>query len=251
MVHILMGPERERIMRTIAAATLVALVAGTAAADVTTTFDNGTEGWSISGRDTIVPDGGNSGANMNGILVDVFGADIRNNTNQDFLGDLTRYGSSIEVSIDIKTNSIASFNGEVPRELVVEFRDYDNPNGLPWTSAWYTLGVIGSNFNPEWTTFSVIIDDTSALDLPAGWGGYGDEDPNTFEPILPEGRTFASVLESVDELAFTTFVPGFFFGFTSMDLQIDNISISTVPAPSALALVGLGGLVGTRRRRPL
>ncbi|MDF1809635.1 MAG: PEP-CTERM sorting domain-containing protein [Phycisphaerales bacterium] len=233
----------------LASTMLIACVASASTADVTTTFDNGTEGWSISGRDTIDQTGGNDGANMHGNLIDVFGADIRNNTNGDFLGDLSRYGSSIELSIDIKTNSLDFFGQQVPRELVVELRDYDNDNGYPWTSVWFSLGAIGVDFNSEWTTYSVTIDDTASLVLPGGWGGTGDEDPNTFEPILPVGRTFDSVISSVDEIAFTTFVPGFFFGFTNMDLQVDNISISTVPAPSSLALIGLGGIVGTRRRR--
>ncbi len=228
---------------------LIAAACSIASADVTTTFDNGTEGWSISGRDTIDATGGNNGANMHGDLIDVFGADIRNNTNGDFIGDLSRYGSSIELSIDIQTNSLDFFGQQVSRELVVELRDYDNDNGFSWTSTWFSLGTIGFINNSDWTTYSVIIDDTSALALPAGWGGTGDEDPDTFEPILPEGRTFESVITSVDEIAFTTFVPGYFFGFTNFDIQVDNISIRSVPAPSALALLGLGGLVGTRRRR--
>jgi hypothetical protein len=41
-------------------AVLCAGLTTTAMAD-TTTFDNGTEGWSISGRDTINPVGGNPG----------------------------------------------------------------------------------------------------------------------------------------------------------------------------------------------
>jgi hypothetical protein len=229
-------------------AVLCAGLTTTAMAD-TTTFDNGTEGWSISGRDTINPVGGNPGANMHGELVDVFGADIRNNTNNAFLGDLTRYGA-FELSIDIQVNSITFFGGEVPRELVVELRDTENSLGYPWTSVWFSLGVLESNNDRAgWQTYSVIIDDPFATGLPAGWGGYGDEDPNTFEPILPADRTFTSVLQSVDELAFTTFVPGYFFGFTNFDIQVDNITIRSVPAPSALALLGLTGLVGTRRRR--
>jgi hypothetical protein len=240
---------REHIMNNLIAVTTMIACAGLAHADVVTTFDNGADGWSISGRDTVRPDGGNDGANMHGQLVDVFGADIRNNTNGDFLGDLGRYGTSIELSIDIKVNSLDFFGQQVPRELVVELRDYDNDNGYPWTSVWLSLGVISAADTGGWTTFSTIIDDTSAISLPTGWGGTGDEDPNTFEPILPDGRTFESVVSSVDELAFTTFVPGFFFGFTNFDMQVDNIAIRTVPAPSALALIGLGGLVGTRRRR--
>ena len=72
--------------------------------------------------------------------------------------------------------------------------------------------------------------DPTQTDLPQGWGGSGDEDPNTFEPILPADRTFADVLAGVDEVVFTTFVPGFFYGFTNFDLQVDNVSVRSVPA---------------------
>ena len=236
----------------LAAACAVCALAGGAYADATTTFDSGTEGWSVSGRDDISATGGNPGANMDVDLIDVFGADIRNTTNGEFLGDYNRFGGSVELSVDVKVNSIYSqfFPGELPRDMVVELRDLDNPNdGYPYTSVWFNLGTLDASVDNGWVTYSVVIDDTAATDLPAGWGGYGDEDPNTFEPILPAGRTFASVLESVDELHFTTFVPGFFFGFTNFDIQVDNISIKSVPAPASVALVGLGGLVATRRRR--
>jgi hypothetical protein len=231
------------------AACLAAAVAAPALADTTTTFDNGLEGWSISGRTDINPTGGNPGANLHGVLIDVFGADIRNNTNDAFLGDLSRYGM-LELSIDIQVNSINFFGQEVPRDLVVELRDYTNNNGYPWTSVYYNLGTLQavSEGNDGWVTYSVIIEDPFAVGLPDGWGGYGDETP-LGDPILPAGRTFASVLASVDEISFTTFVPGFFFGFTNFDIQVDNIAIRTVPAPSAVALLGFGGLVGARRRR--
>ncbi len=230
-------------------ACLMAGLALPALADTTTTFDNGLEGWSISGRTDINPFGGNPGANLHGVLIDVFGADIRNNTNEAFLGDLTRYGQ-FELSIDIQVNSIDFFGMQVSREMVVELRDYTNNNGYPWTSVYYSLGTLQASDRGAdgWITYSVIIDDPFAAALPPGWGGYGDETP-LGDPILPGDRTFASVLQSVDEISFTTFVPGFFFGFTNFDIQVDNITIRTVPTPSALALLGLGGLVGTRRRR--
>ena len=145
-------------------------------------------------------------------------------------------------------NSITFFNSEVPRDLVVEFRDNTNNNGLPYTSVWLNLGTLTAN-NPGWHTYTATIVDPFATDLPAGWGGYGDEDPNTFEPILPADRTFTSVLQSVDSVHFTTFVPGFFFGFTNFDIQVDNIRIESVPAPGAAALLGLAGVSATRRRR--
>jgi hypothetical protein len=218
-------------------------------ADTTTTFDNGLEGWSISGRTDINPSGGNPGANLNGLLIDVFGADIRNETNQAFLGDLTRYGM-FELSVDIKVNSITFGTNQVQRDLVVELRDNTNNNGLPYTSVYFHLGTLEAQTGGDngWQTYRVVIDDPFVTALPDGWGGFGDETPFG-DPILPADRTFTSVLQSVDSIHFTTFVPGFFFGFSNFDMQADNISIRTVPAPSALALLAAGGLVGTRRRR--
>ncbi|MEM1185552.1 MAG: PEP-CTERM sorting domain-containing protein [Planctomycetota bacterium] len=229
----------------------IAIGGSGALADVTTDFESGADGWSVSGRDTVAATG-NPGNGLDVQMIDVFGADLRNSTNSGFLGDLTRYGSAIELSVDVKVNSISSqfSTGEFSREFIVELRDYDNDNGFPYTSVWYSLGAINSSTTGEWTTLSVAIDDTSATALPIGWGGYGDEDPNTFAPILPADRTFTSVLQSVDEFAFTTFVPGFFFGFTDFDLQFDNISVRAVPAPGAsVALIGGAAVVSRRRRR--
>lgn len=200
-----------------------------AAGQVVTTFDNGPEGWSVSGRDDISDSDGNPGANMDVILIDVFGADIRNNTNADFLGDYTANGP-FEMSIDIRTWTISFFGQEVTRDLIIEFRDYDNDQGYPWTSVWLNLGLLDSSLPGEdgtgWVTYSFTVEDPNATDLPPGWGGYGYEDPVTYEPILPPGRTFASVLASVDEVAFSTFVPGYFFGFTNFEMQLDNITVT-------------------------
>src|SRR5687767_13989832 len=89
-----------------AAIGLSALDAGAAVSR--TTFDSGTEGWSVSGRDDISATGGNPGANMDVFLDEVFGAEVRNETNADFLGDLRRFGSSIALSVDTNVHSIAS-----------------------------------------------------------------------------------------------------------------------------------------------
>src|SRR5512138_2586228 len=153
--------SKENTMKTrILTAALAAGLAGTALADTTTTFDNGLEGWSISGRETINPVGGNPGANLHGVLTDVFGIDVRNNTNQAFLGDLSRYGS-FELSIDVQVNSINMLGMEVPRDFVVELRDYDNDLGYPWTSVYYNLGTLSAADRgvDGWMTYSVVIDD--------------------------------------------------------------------------------------------
>ncbi|MCA9304834.1 MAG: hypothetical protein KC996_11990 [Phycisphaerales bacterium] len=177
-----------------------------------------------------------------------FGIDFANNTNTAFLGDYTQY-DSVTISVDVKVDQIGTFL-PVSRPFVLELRSFDlAQNGYPWTSVWFEFAWISQSANSEFTTFSATIINPLSTDLPAGWGGFGAEDPNTFEPILPDGVTFADVLADVDEIAFTTIEPGFFFSFDDYDVTLDNISITTTPAPSAMALLAIGGMVGTRRRR--
>jgi len=214
----------------------VGLCAAPAFGQGVVTFDNGTEGWSVSGRDNISPVGGNPGANMDVELIDVFGAEIRNNTNPAFLGDYTRFAGGVELSVQINMHSLTFFGQEVPRNIIIELRNYSNNNGYPWTSVWFNAGQTASpqsgyeNGADEngWATFSVVIEDPTALALPDGWGGTGDEDPMTYMPRLPAGWTFADVLANVDELVFTTFEPGYFYGFTNFIMQVDNISVTPI-----------------------
>jgi hypothetical protein len=53
----------------------------------------------------------------------------------------------------------------------------------------------------------------------------------TYEPILPAGRTWTNVLQGVDRIEFTTYVPGYFYGFTNFSLSIDNASIAPIAPP--------------------
>jgi len=206
-------------------------------------FEAGPQGWSINGWDTPTPTGGNPGARLHwNNFIDTFGLSARTSTHSAFLGD---YGAKGEVTlgIDVQVNFIQFFTSIVSRDLVVILYDDDTFNGAPPAAVWAHLGTLDGN-GMHWTRFTATVTDVHSDTLPAGWNGAGDEDPVTFEPILPAGRTWANVLAGVDRVEFTTFVPGWFFGFTFFDLSVDNISIQpALPAwtDEGHALAGVSG----------
>ncbi|MBC24167.1 MAG: hypothetical protein CMJ32_09670 [Phycisphaerae bacterium] len=210
---------------------------------VVVTFDNGPEGWSINGWDTIDPDNGNPGANINIDIIDAFGIEVRNSgPNENFIGDYFQKNVR-RLGIDVEVNWILFGGIQVPRDFVVELRDYDNPpQGYQWVSVYLNTGPLpaaGSGWE------SIRFDVPLQEELPPGWGGTGAEDPRTFMPILPPDRTYGSVLQGVDAVVFTTFVPGYVFGFTDYNVRVDNISITTADAqPCNGDLTGDGSVGG-------
>lgn len=232
----------------------VQFAAHAAPAGSTVTFDHGLQGW-----EPMQPADGNGGSAIDRSLgngapalrtvMENFGIAFTTRTNADFVRDYTTM-AGVTFGIDVSTQSIRYFNREVTRDIVLELRDYDNAgNGLPYTSVWYNLGTLDAS-KPGWQHLSVTIGDTSATGLPAGWGGYGAED-STGTPSLPSNRTFASILAGVDEIAFTTYVPGHMYGFTDFDVAVDNISVSPVPEPAqgVMLMAGLAGMAALARRR--
>ncbi len=229
-------------------------VSAVAADSSTVTFSNGEEGW--YGMQPLNGVGGSgidasmgNGAPAMRTVMENFGISWTNNTNSNFVRDYTQMGA-VTFGIDVSTQSIRFFNQEVSRNLVLELRDYDDAtNGLPYTSVWFNLGTLSAS-QQGWQHMSVTIDDTTATALPAGWGGYGAEDASG-NPLLPADRSFASVLAGVDEIVYTTYVPGMMYGFTDYDIAVDNISVSAVPEPSesAMLLLGLAGIGLVARRR--
>ena len=130
-----------------------------------------------------------------------------------------------ELGLRADTYSINFFGQEVTRTLVLEIRDHHNPpDGYPFVAVWVPVGTLDSTVT-GWREMRTRIADTQATDLPAGWGGYGAEDPNTGAPILPPGRTFANVLANADEIAYTTLEPGWFFDMAVFDVAVDDIFV--------------------------
>jgi len=211
-----------------AALGLVLLLPAIASAqDTSVTFEHGFEGWVGPGGDagatTIEAEGGHPGAHAR-IVFNDFGVTFRTRTHPAFIGDFGPFGL-ITLSIDVKVEDISMLGNPVPRSLIVDFRSFSlAADGYPWASVWHELTLMQSG--QDWATYSVSVDPRSST-MPAGWGGYGAEDPDTFEPTLPDGVTFADVMAATEEMAFTTLVPGFFFGFTDHDVRIDTIRIQT------------------------
>ena len=145
--------------------------------------------------------------------------------NPAFLGDYSSY-QTVTFSFDIKTNSLTDWDGNpMVRSIGIALRDRDimgpdGPSGL-----FIEVGLVSVDQTGEWTTLSVTIDDPTSETLPAGWMGTGGYDPNTYEPTLPDGATFASVLASVDEFQITGAVPGFWFSDANFDVLIDNVTV--------------------------
>ena len=230
--------------------------AGVASAQPTNTnvgFDGGSNG-GFGGNAFFESSGGNPDGNAH-FLVESFGIELRNNTpgdpsNPAFLGDYSAAGQ-VTIGLDVRVDDLNFFGTPVGRNLGLMFIDQDTIGPSGPAGVWFTLGAISQASTSDWTRFELTIDDFSSTTLPPGWIGFGDEDPNTFEPILPTGATFASIFEDVDEFRISTFEPGFFFGFTNFDVRVDNVSIEVthIPEPGMGLIFLMAASTGVLRRR--
>ena len=236
--------------RTIKAAALaVAALCTTPAFADTTDFASGPEGWVGNGE---VSDAVGTPAPAFYSQVESFGLSWRNTSNPSFVGDYGR-APSVTISLDVLTNSITYLGNEVSRGLFVKLVSFgpEGEEAPPAATVYYQLGTI-SAATAGWQNFTVTIDDTTAALLPGGWGGVNGDG----ELQLPDGLTFADVLANVDQIEFTTFEPGFFYGFTIFDVAGDNFtvdfgSLAAVPEPASWAMMigGMGVIGGSLRTR--
>lgn len=235
------------------AATLAGLAGSAALAGnilVNENFDNGAGDWFLQGQQNLFP-GGESGNYLGIPLIDAFGVTLHAASGP-LTGDLTQYGG-LEFSLSMRTFAFNNFDGQpidpAFRPLTLQFVDTGDPDDFTDDVSVYVVSGSLPQVKDEWSTISFTVPTTMGAGLPAGWGGTGDEDPETFEPILPADRTFESVMQSVDEVRITTFQPGFFYGFSFYEVGVDNLVVRAVPAPGAIAVMGVAGVGMLRRRR--
>jgi hypothetical protein len=152
------------------------------------------------------------------------------NTRKSWLQGLAQPGA-VDIGLKTNTYSIFFFSREVTRQIAVEIRDHHNPPaGYQYVSVWAPIGTLDSS-RTGWRSMRIQIPDTQSTTLPTGWGGTGAEDPVTYGPVLPPGRTFASVLANADEISFTTLIPGWFFDMASFDVAIDDVFVRSATQP--------------------
>jgi hypothetical protein len=197
-------------------------------------FDNGNNsGWQCTGGSVVNPFGGNPGGFLHVPYSDWYWMDLwTDQVGNPATGDLTRHGGPLEFSVDIQVFQLNNwwFDPMDPAwfPLVIQFVDdsgqypvsvyYEGP-GMPHQTA-------------GWVRYTFEVPDPTMTTLPPGWGGSGDEDPVTYEPILPPGRTYRSVMENVSYARITTEVPGYFYAPSWWEVGYDNLRISIVgPAP--------------------
>ena len=200
------------------------------------TFSDGPRGWigttGSTGDTQLEKAGGNPDHHLHTVFNN-FGIEFHNDTNSEHFQSLLSH-DDVRIEVDLKVEEIDFFGTPVTRPWVLEIRDYDDvPPGYLWVSVWYLFEWVGAE--DDWRTFGVTITDTTSNELPAGWGGTGSELPPDYEPSLPVGRTFASVLAGVDEIAFTTYQPGWAFGFTDFDVRFDNVRFIACSVPECPA----------------
>ncbi|MBX3366553.1 MAG: hypothetical protein KF912_04475 [Phycisphaeraceae bacterium] len=211
------------------------------------------QGWLVNGNDMIFS-GLETGRYM-GIPFDTFwGAHLSNtDASNPLIGDVSRHGGALRVQVDVRTFALRNFFGNRISPsyfpLVLQLTDIGDPNDFEDDVSVYLIGGSLPTEGAGWQTRTFTIPDPTSAFLPPGWAGTGYEDSETGELRLPDGRTYADVLASVDDVRITTFVPGYFYGFNFWEVGFDNIRIDRVPAPGSLAVLGAAGLLGARRRR--
>ena len=130
------------------------------------------------------------------------------NPSSGLLGDLTQH-ASLRVSFDLRNFLFINFFGDPidpeSRPIILELHDEGDPeNWEDNVSVWFR-GLPMPSMDDGWVRYEMTIPVPAGGEMPEGWGGTGDEDPVTYEPRLPAGRTFRSVLQNVTQVRISTF----------------------------------------------
>lgn len=153
-----------------------------------------------------------------------------------------------------------------PVGFVGGFSSTEPNGGFSGDNVWGT--VLGGDHSPSTiSSLTQSIDVTGFTDLSLEFYEWSDSGGNTFDTaqVFVNGTSvYLSNGDSMDAWRLVSIDLSAFDGATSLDINfefattavvertgwyLDNIAVRGVPSPSAFALLGLGGLVASRRRR--
>lgn len=194
--------------------------------------DDGSVLWDMNGNQVIYDDGrGIDGPYVALPYADYWGVTLTQTEGQltGLTGDLTSHILGLSVSLDLRNFAFLNFFGEpidpASRPVIFQLWDEGDPNNYEDdVSVWFRGPAIPS-MEAGWTGYTFEVPMPAGSEMPAGWGGTGDEDPVTYEPKLPDHRTFRSVLQNVTRVSISTFEPGYFYVSSFIEFGADNISV--------------------------
>lgn len=188
------------------------------------------QGWTVNGQQMVFPGGAGGGNYMGVPYLDFWGITLANDTAPELLGDLGRHSAErLFLSVYVRISRLDNFFGEPMdpslRPLVLQLIDDGDPNNPADDVSVYYVGEGCPRQSDGWQRRSFVVPTFDQESLPPGWGGTGDEDPTTFAPRLPPGRTYGSVIRSVDRVQITTLQPGYFYVSSFWEAGFDNINV--------------------------
>lgn len=199
--------------------------------------DEDSAGWLANGNTMFFPD--YRPGSYIGVPYDMFfTVSLRFDSRGDVTGDLTRHNGDLAVSVEAQVLALDNSWGDpldpTQYPVVLQLFSYGDPDDPFDDCSVYAIGSTLPDVPDGWKQLNYHIPVLwSGQGLPAGWGGTGDSDPDTGAPTLPSGRTWRSVISSVDEFTFTTSVPGYFYGGNFWDMGWDNVRVERVPGCAA------------------
>lgn len=162
------------------------------------------------------------------------------------IGDLTVHTDGLRVSFDLLNIQFINFFGDpidpASRPIILELHDEGDPENFEDNVSVWFRGPAMPSMTDGWVHYEMTIPVPAGDEMPAGWGGTGAEDPVTFEPKLPDGRTFRSVLQNVTQARVSTFEPGYFYTFSGIEFGADNITVVAITDETCPCDVDGGGL---------
>jgi hypothetical protein len=143
----------------------------------------------------------------------------------------------------IARNDVTRWAGQGPTSGTAAVNNFNGAGGMAHVQK--SPGNVGPSDPP----FQAGITDVEILRLAIDVGTVAQGDSHTIDLFAPLAGMSRNATTGAREASWFSAMSGDNSGSTKGAVEVEGASIMVVPAPGALALMGLGGLVATRRRR--